>query len=807
MSSGIYKRHDLRFSYASDRKMMSTNSRFGRQPKSSIFCYENRLMTGSYSFMHPRSLTNHVLNTRIFIIPLLGWLVWTPLEAKHIIGGDIQYECLGGGMYHFRMKIYRDCRPQEMAAALDGAGGDAGAYISVFRGGSSFVQLQRLTAPLKSRAFIDHPDYPCLIPPSNLCVEEGLYEFTLQLPDWPSSESYHIVYQRCCRNNTISNIIAPGTSGATYSIEITPEAQRLCNNSPRFRSFPPTVVCVGADINFDHSAIDAEGDSLVYRFCHPLKGGGPDTQLFFSSCDGARPNPPCPPPFQLVAFQRPYAVDEPLLGDPVVRLDPRTGLITGKPQAIGQFVVGVCVEEYRDGILLSEIKRDFQFNVADCDPTVVAQVKSDAMLGQKEFVINSCGNNTILFENESILEAFIDTYRWEFDINGSVTTVDTRDAEVTFPGVGTYRGVMMVNPGTICGDTAEIFVNLYPSVRADFSFDYDTCVAGPTSFQDLSATGANRIESWTWSFGEGGTSEQANPMYTYAVPGDHQVSLTVKDDNECVDTETKLLPYYPVPALIVVDPSSFVGCSPATVRFDNLSVPIDSTYDIVWDFGDGQQGFEVSPVHVFEQPGTFTIDLDITSPIGCHTEAQFRDWIQVKESPRADFSYSPDQPSNFNPHVQFSNQSENHISQQWIFDQVGRSGENNPSFTFPDTGMYQVYLIAVHENGCRDTSAQLIDVIPLVTYHMPNAFTPNDDGKNDTFGGKGFTEGIQGFELSIWSRWGELLFVTDDPNERWNGAKNNQGPVLANGVYVYQVKYVDARGERVELKGFATLIL
>jgi len=196
----------------------------------------------------------------------------------------------------------------------------------------------------------------------------------------------------------------------------------------------------------------------------------------------------------------------------------------------------------------------------------------------------------------------------------------------------------------------------------------------------------------------------------------------------------------------------------------------------------------------------------ITSPIGCFTEAHFPNWIEIKESPAAAFTFSPESPSNFNPTVQFTNFSTNHISQQWIFDQIGRSDDEHPTFTFADTGQYQIALIAVHENGCRDTSIQQLDVVPRVTYHMPNAFTPNGDGRNDEFIGTGFIAGMQGFEMSIWNRWGELIFLTDDPFDAWNGSKNNTGPVVSPGVYVYQVQYLDPRGEKVELGGFATLI-
>ncbi len=748
-------------------------------------------------------------NLKLLLVSL-ALVIWAQeLSAKHIIGGELQYQCLGEGRYNIIMKVYRDCREQLMAAPFDGEGfNDVGAYIAIYRGSSL---VQNIRVPLQNKRFIDAPDYPCLIPPDNLCVEEGVYQFEIELDQWPSDQPYTIVYQRCCRNNTISNIVSPGDVGATFAIEISPLSQELCNSSPVFSSFPPTVVCVDNNIDYDHSAMDRDGDSLVYRFCTPLIGGGlaggPDDPFGnTTACNGIRPDPPCPPPFGNVTFKSPYTFAAPMAGDPAVKIDPATGLITGTPMVIGQFVMGVCVDEYRDGVLIGSVSRDFQFNVADCDPTVFARVKSDATVGEKEYVINSCGNNTILFENESVLEQYIDTYRWEFDINGETMTLDSRDAEVTFPGVGTYRGTMMVNPGLSCGDTAEVYVNLYPSIEADFAFEYDTCTVGPTVFTDMSMTGAERIESWEWHFGDGGMSSQRHPSHIYTTPGDHVISLTVGDNNQCFDTREIPISYYPVPEQILVEPSSFVGCSPGTLLFDNISAPIDSTYDIQWDFGDGTSSFAVSPRHAFVEPGRYSIHLSIESPIGCYIEETFNSWIEIRESPVSAFSYSPEEPSNFNPTVRFFNESQNHVSQQWIFGNEGRSLENNPTFTFPDTGVHQVALIATHENGCIDTSFQEINIVPRVTYYMPNAFTPNGDGKNDVFIGKGYTVGMRDFELTIWSRWGELLYSTNNPEEPWTGSRNNEGETLPNGVYVYQVKYIEPRGEQVEFRGFATLV-
>ncbi len=733
------------------------------------------------------------------------------LDARHIIGGVITYECLGNGDYEFVLKVYRDCNCENCADF------DTPARIAIYRcNGNSCASVNqfqadyRLDVPIDGITNVTAPDYPCLIPP-DVCVQEGTYTFRLSNYGIRLDNvgiSYHVSYQRCCRNQTINNIIGPDNVGATYTIDITPTAQDSCNSSPVFDNFPPTVICAGAALEFDHSATDPDGDQLVYEFCPPLTGGGPIlSQPAYTSCQGAQPTPPCPPPYGNVSFIVPtYTSKAPMGGDPVIAIDPNTGMITGTPDVLGQFVVGVCVSEYRNGVLLSRVFRDFQFNVASCDPTVIADVKEDAVVGDQEFLINSCGDFEITFENESFQRRFIDFFEWRFDFNGQTVTSNEWSPTFTFPGVGDYNGELILNPGTDCGDTAKIFVNLFPSIEAEFSYQYDTCVAGEVTFTDLSTTGAQDIVSWNWNFGDGNNSTRQNPLHQYRSPGDIPVSLTVRDNNQCEDTFVDPISYFPVPALIVVAPSSFTGCVPADIFFNNLSFPIDSTYGIEWNFGDGGTSGDISPTHTYEDPGNFTVDVKITSPIGCTTDTTFNGLISMQESPKADFTIFPENPSSIIPRVEITDRSER--ATRWFYDfgNTFNTFERNPSYSYPDTGRYTLTQIVTHPNGCMDTLSKLIDIQPEVRFFLPNAFTPNGDSVNDVYRGVGIMEGSTDFVMTIWNRWGELVFEADDPNESWNGRKFNSGQDAPNGVYVVQVNYKGPRGEKIELKGFATLI-
>jgi len=285
-------------------------------------------------------------------------------QAAHIIGGEMTYECLGNEEYKITMTLYRDCNGG--GAEFDGAAGSIGpATITFFRGSAQFGN----TLDLNDLEIDFVPlDVECGNT-SNICVEKGVYEFTRTLAS--STQSYHITYQRCCRNNTLANILEPETTGSTTTIEITPQAQNTCNNSPVFNTLPPIFITVGEPLNLDVSATDADGDDLVYSFCTPYSGGGtggvaPNSPPGAAQgLNGVTPDPDAPPPYNNVSFVAPlYSGIEPI---PNVVMNHNTGLITGTTNSIiGQFLIGVCVQEYRNGVLLSTVRREIQVNIREC---------------------------------------------------------------------------------------------------------------------------------------------------------------------------------------------------------------------------------------------------------------------------------------------------------------------------------------------------------------------------------------------------------------------------------------------------------
>ncbi len=734
------------------------------------------------------------------------------IKAAHIVGGEIGYECLGNENYRFTMKIYKEGWgppiPGQMIADFD-----MPAFVTIYRGNETSI-FEHINVPLQSRNPIEvNISNPCLEPDvDDIEVEEAIYSFDVNLPFHP--QGYTISYQRCCRNASIGNIFSPADVGATYTIELTEAAQTqnsdgTCgNSSPVFNNFPPVAICSNEPINFDHSATDADGDQLEYEFYLPYDGASP-----------AQPQPgdAPPPPYGTINFINPtYTFNTPLGNNPAnpVNIDPNTGFLSGVPLTVGQFVVGIAVREYRNGQLLSITRRDFQFNVVDCQASVIADIVEDEIIieANGEFFFNRlCGDSvyTIVDDSYESVPGVIQDWYWAFVIDGDTVESTDQNPTFTFPNYDTYEGILIINRGLpSCTDTANLSVGVYPDITSDFTIGMDTCATAPISFFDQAWSGSDTIIQWVWDYGDGiidTFDTSMDPIHQYENSGNYNAALTVTDINNCEETYSLPVSYFPTPTL-----EAYVeggdGCVPQSVTIRNLSFP-NVGYQMVWDYGNGVTEERNDSIfsYTYNTPGVFDVYLNIISPSGCNIDGPVGE-VTALENPVAGFDYLPRELSNLNPTVVFRDLSQSAFFYEWDFGNGDVSSFPEPIYTYPDTGTYVVRQVVTHFNGCTDTAIQVLDVVPVFTYFLPNAFTPNFDGVNDLFGGIGEFYAINEFEFTIWNRWGERIFETNDPHEMWNGRKHNTGDYVQNGVYMCLVKIRGARGETLELKSYATVV-
>ncbi len=744
---------------------------------------------------------------------LLGAAPLQNLHAAHIIGGEITYKCLGftrndpgsnSRRYLFTLKIYRDCLAP--GSNFDSTPGNFPASVTLYRSSqTNRPMVHYLSAPKVTKIQPD-PGNACVDVPQNVCVEQGVFELELDLPIIP--ESYILSYQRCCRNNTITNIVNPERSGATYTIELTAEAQSSCNNSPVFRFFPPIALCAGTAFTVNHSGADAEGDSLTYELCPSLLGGG-ENGILPHSANGVAPDPDLPPPYAPVVYQMPtFSSTQPLGATAAFRLDPATGIMTGAPQQLGQFVVGVCMSEYRNGQLLSRVIRDFQFNITRCERNVVADIQEDSLSADGQFLVQSCGATTVTLINQSVKRELIQDFRWEFDVPGGILTSTQWDGMLAFPAPGAYTGRLLLNPGTLCADTASVEVRILPPVKADFAITGDTCSDQPLQFVNQTDTGGQPVKSYSWNFGDGSPQVSASdPSYQYPKAGTWTVKLNVSTADGCTGQAEKALNVYPLPSSLSIQANPAFGCTPSVINFTNSNLgPFKSSYQLKWDFGNGETAGQENPVYTFRQAGQYPVSLKLSTPSGCAASANLPTPLNIEEGVLARFAFSPEKPESANPTVAFQDLSVNAQSWNWDFGGLGQSADPNPQFTFPPAGAFTIRLIASTDALCKDTFEQTIVIDPTIKAYWPTIFSPNNDGVNDLFKPEGGLFGVGTFQFTVYSRWGNPVFQTQDPQEGWNGKFQNTGNELPGGVYFYRAIVKDAEGKTGIKEGTITLI-
>ena len=172
-------------------------------------------------------------------------------------------------------------------------------------------------------------------------------------------------------------------------------------------------------------------------------------------------------------------------------IDPVTGFITGMPNAAGQYVIGICVEEWRDGVLLSTSNRDFQFNVTVCDPNIsslVANQTGDQL----------CIGETIEFQQYSINATF---FLWDFGVPGIASdTSNLESPSYTFPEPGIYDVMLVANPGWPCADTSFSIYEVFEPVEPELVITGFDCPSG-TPVYDFGTVDDYPDASFQWEFG------------------------------------------------------------------------------------------------------------------------------------------------------------------------------------------------------------------------------------------------------------------------------------------------------------------
>lgn len=396
--------------------------------------------------------------------------------------------------------------------------------------------------------------------------------------------------------------------------------------------------------------------------------------------------------------------------------------------------------------------------------------------------LNGCIPLDVQFTNTSTNSNF---QQWDL---GDGNTAGAPNPLHTYTAAGTYTVRLVAEHLSGCTDTAQVTVTAFPLPHSAFTMAEAQSCTSPVPLQLTSqATGA---VGHAWDFGNGTTSALNNPVAVFDAPGTYTITLTVANQYGCTDAATAQFTVHPTPvAVFAAQPRP--ACAGYPVQFQNMSLNADA---FQWWFGDGETSTADAPAHTYAQ-GTYEVRLIATGAGGCTDTTVVPAAVLVNPTPVAAFTYEPMQSTSYA--LQFHNQSMGAVSWQWDFGDGAHSTEFAPLHLFPagPGDLYPFCLIAVNTFGCPDTLCEPVAAASDPDIYAPNAFTPNQDGLNETF-----LPVLNGFEnwhyaLYIFDRWGEVIFQTGDRHAPWDGTC--KGKPVKTDVYVWKVVLKRDGDERV----------
>lgn len=667
-------------------------------------------------------------NTKFIIFSLLLFVLPSIGYATHIVGGDMTYRKISSdpvkktSKFLITMNLRRDC-----FLGAPNAEFDREAKIRIYRtNGQLFMET---TMPyMDDDTLNNYVQSDCGFEGTQVCVHETKYLKTLDLPAYEGG--YIIAYQRCCRNGSINNIVEPLETGATYSVTIPKESFTSINSSPSFKQWPAVYICANKDLDFDNSATDPDGDSLVYKLCTPKIG----------LTRTAPQDYPSAPPYTDLTWKAPFDLSN-LMGGVPLAIDPKTGRMTANPNAIGQYVIGVCVEEYRNGVKIGEIRRDFQYNVRTCSqpPTAIFTAPS-----------NLCNETKVVFENNSLAA---NAYEWNFNFPSTDTIYKSKlqNPTFTYPGNGTYQvKLTVIRNSDNCKDE-EVKTIKITDLPYNAKFDYDIKACNPDGTISAILTDKSTTDDpgaisnkWHWELTQDGvtTTATTNPAEFIINPRDFSVKLDVEASNACkgsisqnVDFDSKV---FESNFDIVLD-----GCDPN----NNLQVLlVDSSQLLNDNFVVTERKWLVSyggnpPVQLFGNnvvasvPRTnFTVSLDVNTDKNCRNTLS-KDFVITDILPSVDFNFALSgcdfennavisMIENSNDSVTYSTVS----AYTWTFKDQNLTGKNIEYVTtLQDSFVSKLTL--TFANNCTSEVSKPISINqlrPKVDYSYKAADCPND---------------------------------------------------------------------------------
>ena len=311
---------------------------------------------------------------------------------------------------------------------------------------------------------------------------------------------------------------------------------------------------------------------------------------------------------------------------------------------------------------------------------------------------SACLGDGVAFTNLTVVTPTnsISSYLWDFGNGDVITNVWAGFLYMGYTSSGLYTATLTVTTTAGCVNSTSRQVTIHPTPQPTFTVNSPVCVGDTMYFANSTSGGDN---TYLWEFGDSTISSLENPSHTYGVAGTYTVTLTVTNTQGCAASLQQQVNVLSLPV------TSFTWdtpvCASEVMTFMNTTPP--PIHSLLWDFGDGEISYLMNPTHTFTSAGTYPVTLTVTNTAGCVSSVS--NMVTVTALPVAAFTSSS--PVCLGEVMSFTNQSTGASSYLWDFGDDTISIEDNPSYSYLNSGNYTVTLIAISECGMSVTQTQV----------------------------------------------------------------------------------------------------
>lgn len=643
-------------------------------------------------------MNKKLFNSFQFVAYILLFLLASPKssEASHAVGADLTYVCTGGNNYRFFFTLYRDCQGISVNTTYTIAGtSSCGGSVTITVSLDSTSEIPHTCASVVTKCVNAASAY--------MGIEANYYHGDVTLPSVCNFWTFGISPAICNRNAAINDLTPNGSTYCLYVQATLNNAAVQCNNSPTFANMPVAFLCAGQTQYFNHGAYDVDGDSLAFTMYTPHSDAVSDVQ-YIAGLSGTQP----------VSYTAPDST----------RFNTATGdirIVANAPQIT---VVAVRADEYRNGVLIGSVERDIQIIVEACtdNPPTLSGIN-----GLISFVYTACANAPFCFTIKSAdIDAADNTViTWNGGIpNGTFTTTGTHRDTAHFCWTPT-DGDTLSNPhvftATVTDNACPTFQsNIYSytvnvhGVVANAGLDQTVACGGTTNLHAIGLGALGGPYNYTWlPSGATGQDLLGVGVGNYSVVVTSQVSTN--PNLSCSDTD-QVIVNAGAGAPNVIFSTAMNGTCSRNFNFTDGSTVVGggSVLSWAWDFGDPASGANntsalQNPSHTFSGPGNYTVTLSANAGPGCDGTYTYQ--VVIDPLPVANFTSSSvcqGVATNMNSALTSGNIS----NWNWNFNNGGgsTSTQQNPSYTFTASGIFNVVLSVTDANGCVDDTTISVNV-------------------------------------------------------------------------------------------------